>query len=354
MYESTKECGKDCKDEIALNDRNQRQDLEIKIKQARCATVDRNAEDNCPENPLDRRKSNDGKILVSPHDHHLQQHESSSSVVEKSQALYPASNSVGNAVCKRNSLTEDQRPRRPSEIRRNSRGKDPLNPPSDHHRGRCKDSPGKDQRKEDAVTSTEKTEAAVVDSRDRVETISRAPPVAAARSNVSFEDEYRASSGAADYAGGRAAVSHSEKFNASPEREANGHDARPTPTCRLCPGEQQEASLTSEKAIRNGAEVAIERSSPTSDGVPSVDRATTVLVVDKDEAERKVTPDDEDNSNDSDNNIHRQDWLEAGVRYSSTQITLHGDGNGDAVDGDRVNGYDHREEERITDLDFIR
>lgn len=336
MYESTKEC---VKDETVLNDRNQRD-----RKQSQGAmTDDRNAEDNCSENSTDRRKSNDGKILASSHDHQQQQYEDSSGgVSEKSQALYSVGNLVGNVVRKQNSLTEDQRPRRPSEIRRNSRGKDQINPLD--HRSRCK---------EDAIASAEKAEVAVVGSRDRAEATSRAPPVAA-RTSVSFEEEYRASS-SPDISGGRVAVSHSEKCSGSPEREANGHDSRPTPTCRLCPGEQQqqqqEASLASEKAIRNGAEVAIEGSGPTS-GAPSVDRATTVLVVD-DEAERKITLDDEDNNdNDSDNNIHRQDWLEAGVHYSSTQITLHGDG--DTVDGDRVNGYDHREEERITDLDFIR
>ncbi|XP_032665920.1 uncharacterized protein LOC116841727 isoform X1 [Odontomachus brunneus] len=338
VYESTKECAKD---ETVLNDRNQ-QDR----KQGQGATIDdRNAEDSCSENPTDRRKSNDGKILASSHDHQHQQYEDSSGgVSEKSQALHSMGNLVGNVVRKQNSLTEDQRPRRPSEIRRNSRGKDQINPLD--HRSRCK---------EDAIAPAEKVEAAVVGSRDRAEATSRAPPVAA-RTNVSFEEEYRASS-SPDTGGGRVAVSHSEKCSGSPEREANGHDSRPTPTCRLCPGEQQqqqqqEASLASEKAIRNGAEVAIERSGPTN-GAPSVDRATTVLVVD-DEAERKITLDDEDNNdNDSDNNIHRQDWLEAGVHYSSTQITLHGDGNGDTVDGDRINGYDHREEERITDLDFI-
>lgn len=339
MYESTKEC---VKDETVLNDRNQ-QDR----KQGQGTTDDKNAEDNCSVNPTDRRKSNDSKILVSSHDHHHQQYEtSSSSVSGKSQTLHSVGNLVGNVLRKQNSLTEDQQPRRPSEIRRNSRGKEQINPPN--HRNRCKDSPGKDQRKEDTIAPAEKVELAVVGSGDGVEATSRASPVAT-RTNISFEDVYRASS-SPDSGGGRVAVSQPEKC--SPEREANGHDPRPTPTCRLCPGEQQEASLTSEKTIRNDGEVAIERSGQTS-GAPSTDRATTVMVVD-DEAEHKIAPDDEDNDNDSDNNIHRQDWLEAGVRYSSTQITLHGDGNCDVVDGDRVNGYDHHEEERITDLDFIR
>ncbi|EFN78414.1 hypothetical protein EAI_13683 [Harpegnathos saltator] len=350
VYESTKECLKDSKDESVFNDKKQQD------HRKQNASINRNAEDNCSENPTaDRRRSSDGKVLASSHDHQQQQHEGSS-ISEKSQAFYSVGNLAGNVLRKRDSLTEEQRPRRPSEIRRNSRGKDQVHPAD--HRTWYKDSAGIEQRKEDAVVPTEKVEMAVVSSRDRLEATSRPPPPppVAARTNVSFEDECRASSGP-DFAGGQVAVSHSEKC--SPEREANGHDARSTPTCRLCPGEQQqqqqEASLASEKAIRNSAEVAIERSG--GGDIPNVDRAATVLVVDGDEAERKIALDDDDdnNDNDSDNNIHRQDWLEAGIRYSSTQITLHGDGDGDGVgDEDRVNGYDHREEERITDLDFIR
>ena len=73
------------------------------------------------------------------------------------------------------------------------------------------------------------------------------------------------------------------------------------------------------------------------------DDGTTVVVVD--EAERKVVAFNEDGDN-----IHHQDWLEAGVRYSSTQITLSGD-----EASDRVNGFVHLEDEvEFGDLDFSR
>lgn len=294
IYESIKECVKDIKDESAS---------------------DRNAEEN--------RLENGGKIAI-PRDHQ-----------ETSERLHPTGNVPVNIVRKRNSLTEDQRPQRRLEIRRDSRGKDLAG----NRRGRCRDSPGED---EESNSATErKNEATTVK-----------PPVAARTVGVSTlgDEERRASSASPD--SGRVAVSHAEKCNGSPEREANG----PTPTCRTSPGEQrQDASPTSEKRGVVEAAISVEKST----SVASVDRAAaaaaaTVLVVD-DEAERKIAPGDREDGNDSDNNIHRQDWLEAGIRYSSTQITLYGDdGDSDVVDGDRLNGYDHREEERITDLDYIR
>lgn len=303
IYESIKECVKDIKDESVSNERNQQD-----CKQSRNA-VERNAEDN--------RLENGGKMVS--HDQ------------ETSERLHPTGNVPVNIVRKRNSLTEDQRPRHRLEIRENSRGKD-LTGLADC---RYKNSPEKDQES----TAAEKDEGRTAK-----------PPVAARTVNVSHEDEERCSlsSASPDSAGGRVAVTHAEKCNSVPEREANG----PTPVCGSSSGEQRqlEASPASEKS---GAVVPVS-SIEKSTSVASVDRAAaTVHVVD--EAERKIAPGDREDGNDSDGNIHRQDWLEAGIRYSSTKITLHGDdGDSDAVDGDRLNGYDHHEEERITDLDYIR
>lgn len=324
VYES-KECTKDCKDESVPNDRNQR---------------DRRQAPNTDRNVEDTRSENGSKIILS----HDQRHGTGTG----SEKLYSTGNVPVNIVRKRNSLTEDQRPQRRLEIRRNSRGKDPISGLL-YHRDRCKDLPSKDQQRENSVVaSTEKFETAT--------TTTTKPPVAVRAVNVSFEDD-RASSSSPDSAGGLVTMSHAEKCNGDPER-GDEHDTRLTPTCsdeqQL---QQQEAFVTSGKVAGSGGVrtvPSIERST----SVPSVDRAATLLVVD--EPERKIASSDHEdsNDNDSDNNIHRQDWLEAGIRYSSTQITLHGDeGDDDVVDTisrDRVNGYDHREEERITDLDFIR
>ncbi|KMQ97401.1 protein fam89a [Lasius niger] len=328
VYESIKE---DCKDESALDDMRDR-------KQAR-NTIDKNAEDNRPENG--------GKNIASSHEHH----EICTNI--SSGKLYPTGNVPANVVRKRNSLTEDQRPQQRLETRRNSRGKDPVG--LSDLRGRSRASPGKDQRKESAT--------------ERVEATSTKLPAVARTVNVSLEENrHRASfSSSPDSAGRQVTVSHPEKCNGSPERETDDEQVRSTPTCRSCPGEQQQQqqqkqhpeifSAKGKAAGNDGAEAvsSIERST----NVPSVDRAATTVLVKIDEPERKIAlsdhednNDDDDDDNDGDNNIHRQDWLEAGVHYSSTQITLHGD---DIVDGDhRINGYDHREEERITDLDFIR
>ncbi|XP_072757557.1 uncharacterized protein [Anoplolepis gracilipes] len=319
VYESIKE---DCKDESAPDDTRDR-------KQAR-STIDKNAEN---------RSENAGKA-VSSHEHHEICTNASSG------KLYSMGNILGNVAWKHNSRTEDQRPQHRLEARRNSRGKDPIEP-SDY-RGRCRGSSAKDQQKENsAVAATERTEATL--------TMTKLP--AAVRTvNVSLEDEHHASF-SPDSAGRQVTVSHSEKCNGNPEREANDEQVRSTPTCRSCPGEQQkqhpEIFSAKGKAAGNDAAEAVS-SIERSTSFPSVDRvATTVLVMD--EPERKIALSDhednnDDDDNDGDNNIHRQDWLEAGVHYSSTQITLHGN---DIVDGDRINGYDHREEERITDLDFI-
>lgn len=309
VYES-KECAKDSKEENVLDDKSQ--------QDRKQDAIDRSVEENRPEN--------EGKIAASHHE----------ICAEK---LYPTGNVPANIVRKHNNnLTEDRRPQRRLDIRKNTCGQAILPDP----RGRCKDSSGKDQERTNTIVS-EKVEVAAT---------TKPPPVAARTVNVSFEDERRESLSSPDSVGGRVTVSHVEKCKCSPERDANG----PTPACRVCLSEQQqEASLASAKAAGNvDAVVSLIKGSA---NVPSVDRvATTVLVVD--EAERKITPSDHEdgnNDNDSDSNIHQQDWLEEGVRYSSTQITLHGDDIGGDADKDRVNGYyDHHEEERITDLDFIR
>lgn len=312
VYESIKE---DCKDESASDMQNR--------KQAR------NIEDN--------RSENTGKI-ASSHEHREICTNTSSG------KLYPTGNIPANIVRKRNSLTEDQRPQHRPETRRNSRGKDPVD--LSDYRGRCRASPGKDQQKESSAM--ERVEATL--------TMTKLP-AAVKTVNVSLEDGH-ASFSSSESADRQVTVSHPEKCNGSQEREADDEQVGSTPTCRSCPGEQQQQKQHREifsakgKAENDDAEAvpSIEKST----SVPSVDRAaTTVLVMD--EPERKIAlsdhEDNNDDDNDGDNNIHRQDWLEAGVHYSSTQITLHGD---DIVDGDRINGYDHHEEERITDLDFIR
>ncbi|TGZ48529.1 uncharacterized protein [Temnothorax longispinosus] len=323
VYESIKECTKDCKDESASNDRNQR---------------DRNQARNSDRNVEESRSENGNKVTSSHDQHH--------GAGTGSEKLYSTGNVPVNIVRKRNSLTEDQRPQRRLEIRRNSRGKDPAGLP--YHRERCKDP----QRENSVVASAEKFETAA--------TTATRPSPAVRAVNVSFEDELRASSSSPDSPGRQVTVSHAEKCNGDPER-ADGHDTRPTPTCRSCPGveqqqQQQEAFAGNGKSAGNDG-VKTVSSSEKSTSVPSVpDRAPVTLLV-VDEPERKIAlsdHEDSSNDNDSDNNIHRQDWLEAGVRYSSTKITLHGDdGDDDTVDRNRVNGYDHREEERITDLDFI-
>ncbi|XP_050450554.1 uncharacterized protein DDB_G0284459-like [Cataglyphis hispanica] len=324
VYESIKE---DCKDENAPDDMRNR-------KQVR-NTIDKNAENS--------RLENAGKIATS-HEHHEVCTNTSSG------KLYPTGNIPANIVRKHNSLTEDQRPQHRLETQRNSRGKDSIDFGSDY-RGRCTASPGKDQRKEsNSVAATERVEATL--------TMTKLP--AAVRTvNVSLEDGHHASLSSPDSADGQVMVSQPEKCNGNPEREADDEQVKSTPTCRSYSGEQQQQKQHPEifskakgKATGNDdaeAVSSIERST----NVPSVDRAATAVLV-MDEPEHKIAhsdhEDNNDDDNDGDNNIHRQDWLEAGVHYSSTQITLHGD---DIIDGDRINGYDHHEEERITDLDFI-
>lgn len=314
VYESIRE---DCKDESTPDDTRDR-------KQAR------NTEDN--------RSENAGKLPPSQEHREIYTNAGSGK-------LYPTGNIPANIVRKRNSLTEDQRPQHRPETRRNSRGKDPID--LSDYRGRRRNSTDKDQ-KENSAVATERVE----------ETLTMKPPAAIGTVNVSLVDGHY-SSLSPDPADRQVTVSHPEKCNGSPEREEDEEQVGSTPTCESCPVEQRPQkrhrdifSAKGKAAENDDAEAvsSIEKST----SVPSVDRAANAVLV-VDEPERKIAlsdhEDNNDDDNDGDNNIHRQDWLEAGVHYSSTQITLHGD---DIVDEDRINGYDHREEERITDLDFIR
>lgn len=326
VYES-KECAKEGSKE-ENDDRSQQQDR----KQAR----DNNATDKSAEEE-NRSEKNEGKKSAAPH------HERREVCPEK-KLHHPTGNVPANIVRKHNNnpLTEDRRPQRRPDIRKNSCGKDQAAVLPDP-RGRCKDSPGTKENQERTNSAERVIEV----------TATTKPPTVAARANVnvsSFEDERRESLPSPDSlaGGGRVTVSHVDKCGCDSERVANGS----------CLGEQiqqqqQEATLASAKAAAGNVDAASIKGAASV--VPSVDRvAATVLVVD--EAERKIAPGDQEdgNSNDSDSNIHQQDWLEEGIRYSSTQITLHGD-DGGGGDRDRVNGYyDHHEEERITDLDFIR
>ncbi|XP_046472067.1 uncharacterized protein [Neodiprion pinetum] len=88
--------------------------------------------------------------------------------------------------------------------------------------------------------------------------------------------------------------------------------------------------------------------------ISSGDDCATVVVVDDQPESRRVAFDDRVN-------IQHEDWLEAGVRYSSTKITLSGDEvNDEGValtesTEDRINGlgyFDEDEEMMITAFDF--
>lgn len=82
----------------------------------------------------------------------------------------------------------------------------------------------------------------------------------------------------------------------------------------------------------------------------SNDDCATVVVID--EPEKRVVFEDSIN-------IQHQDWLEAGVRYSSTKITLSGDEvtdeAHDSAEDHEVNGFDYYDEEQlISAFDFAR
>ncbi|XP_076297057.1 uncharacterized protein LOC143217140 isoform X1 [Lasioglossum baleicum] len=142
-------------------------------------------------------------------------------------------------------------------------------------------------------------------------------------------------------------IDRSKERNAGSEK--SDAEARPTPTRRSCLAKNRDPPrkpTTNASSHEDGSSVN-ENIEPAS----NVDRATIVVI---DEPERKAASDagdvDEQNgtANENENdNIHRQDWLDAGVQYSSTQITLSGD------DSDRVNGLDRCENEKIGDLNFM-
>ncbi|XP_076655346.1 uncharacterized protein LOC143360421 isoform X1 [Halictus rubicundus] len=144
-----------------------------------------------------------------------------------------------------------------------------------------------------------------------------------------------------------------ERIAGSEKSDAEG---RPTPTRRSCLAKNRDPPRkpTTNANPREDGPSVNDNIEPAS----NVDRATIVVI---DEPERKAASDavvgdvDEqngtanENENENENdNIHRQDWLDAGVQYSSTQITLSG---GD--DSDRVNGLDRCENEKIGDLNLM-
>lgn len=158
--------------------------------------------------------------------------------------------------------------------------------------------------------------------------------------------------------GERGGLSFSERTQCSEKSKADG-SARPTPTQRSCLVKYRDAARKS-----------AETSTTIQSSVSNVDRATVVVI---DESDRKAASNDhpdhcddrnhdvkqhnssgKDAENDKDNdNIHRQDWLEAGVHYSSTQIRLSGE-DGDIIDGSRVNGFDRCENEKFGDFNVPR
>lgn len=168
-----------------------------------------------------------------------------------------------------------------------------------------------------------------------------APKPLPPRSSVSFTDELRAASEP------KTDGPRSQSRGGSSEVAEGKANARPVPTQRSAPAKPRDSARQ-----RNAETTPFEAGSSANENAKSVpgDRPTVVVV---DEAERKAASSNGDDAEDAnENNIHRQDWLEAGVRYSSTQITLSGD-DADA-DGDRVNGLDRREDEKVGDLNLLR
>ncbi|XP_076672136.1 uncharacterized protein LOC143371127 isoform X2 [Andrena cerasifolii] len=143
--------------------------------------------------------------------------------------------------------------------------------------------------------------------------------------------------------------SRSQPEHGAGSKAATKTDARPTPTQRLALA--RSGRDAAKKSATGTCSPPAEGSSLNENAKPGsiVDRPAAVVI---DEPERKATSNDDDDNNDENDNIHRQDWLEAGVHYSSTQITLSGD-DGDAVDGDPANGLDRCENEKVGDLNFL-
>lgn len=166
------------------------------------------------------------------------------------------------------------------------------------------------------------------------------------KSNVSFDDERLSPSVGPESSGEKSKLNQENKF-----------DGRPTPTQRSCLAKYRDSAAKKNLDARTNAE-----DSRTNENVDQ-DRSMVVVV---NESDRKAESNDLDgdgglDDDDDDNyeeeyeeedrdgeNIHRQDWLEAGVPYSSTQIRLSGD------DGDRVNGLDRCENEKVGDLNILR
>lgn len=210
---------------------------------------------------------------------------------------------------------------------------DPRN--EDHARG-AKEST-------DEASTEARNEMPIPCAKERVNAVSKSAAVPA-RSSVCSSDERRVPSSAESTID--RSRSHSEQ---GPDKAATKTDARPTPTQRLA---LARSGRDAAKKSATGTSPLVEGSSLNENAKSGsiVDRPTVVVI---DEPERKTTSNDDDDNNDENDNIHRQDWLEAGVHYSSTQITLPGD-DGDAVDGDPVNGLDRCENEKVGDLNFLR
>ena len=208
----------------------------------------------------------------------------------------------------------------------------------------CDDPRNEDNAKESTDEASAKTrnEMPIPCAKARVNAVSKSAAVPA-RTNVCSGDERRVASSVESKIDG--SRSYPEQ---GADKPATKTDARPTPTQRLA---LARSGRDAAKKSAAGTSPSAEASSLNENAKPGsiVDRPTVVVI---DEPERKTASNDDDDNNDENDNIHRQDWLEAGVRYSSTQITLSGD-DGDAVDGDPVNGLDRCENEKVGDLNFL-
>lgn len=153
-----------------------------------------------------------------------------------------------------------------------------------------------------------------------------------------------------------ASSSFATNLNSPPRTIATGPRKIPTsPTNNL--NFNNEKNLDAEN-IRDPNSRSVKEDSPlsthnNSTTTISSDDCTTVVVID--EPERRIS------FNEDNDNIHHQDWLEAGVRYSSTKITLPGDENPDRNDSsslpddDDPDQQDYQDDQLIcSDSDFAR
>nr|XP_034187702.1 nucleolar protein dao-5-like isoform X2 [Osmia lignaria] len=197
------------------------------------------------------------------------------------------------------------------------------------------DSTFKDRLDQDESERTKQCKETTLSSnaRNEKEEPSRKTP---AKSNVSFDDERLSPSISPESSGEKSKLNQENKF-----------ESRPAPTQRSCLAKYRDSAAKKNLDSRTNAE--------------NVDQDRSMVVV-VNESDRKAESndldgdgglDDDDDGDDDDEeeyeeedrdgeNIHRQDWLEAGVPYSSTQIRLSGD------DADRVNGLDRCENEKYT------